>query len=106
MCEANKTTVIRAVATAAIRNAANSADIIAYLAEETGLVIELLSGEEEARLGFLGMINALDLEEGFLVDIGGGSTEISLFENGSLLKAYRFPSDLSTPPSVLREMVI
>lgn len=91
MCEANQTTVIRAVATAAIRNATNSADIIAYLAQETGLVIELLSGDEEARLGFLGMINAIDLEEGFLVDIGGGSTEISLFENRQLVKSVSFP---------------
>jgi exopolyphosphatase/guanosine-5'-triphosphate,3'-diphosphate pyrophosphatase len=91
MCEANRTAVIRAVATAAIRNATNSTAILSYLENETGLTIELLSGEEEARLGFLGMINAIDLEEGFLVDIGGGSTEISLFHNRSIVKSVSFP---------------
>jgi exopolyphosphatase/guanosine-5'-triphosphate,3'-diphosphate pyrophosphatase len=91
ICEANRTTVIRAVATAAIRNATNSIDILNYLTQETGLKIELLSGEEEARLGFLGMINTIDLEEGFLVDIGGGSTEISLFHNRSIVKSVSFP---------------
>ncbi|MEX2461964.1 MAG: Ppx/GppA phosphatase family protein [Paenibacillaceae bacterium] len=91
ICEANRTAVIRAVATAAIRNATNSADILRFLIQETGLTVELLSGEEEARLGFLGMINAIDLEEGFLVDIGGGSTEISLFRDRSLVYSVSFP---------------
>jgi exopolyphosphatase/guanosine-5'-triphosphate,3'-diphosphate pyrophosphatase len=91
MCEANRTTMIRAVATAAIRNAANSADILTYVEHNTGLKIELLSGEEEARLGFLGMINSLDLKDGFLVDIGGGSSEITLFENRELIKSVSFP---------------
>jgi exopolyphosphatase/guanosine-5'-triphosphate,3'-diphosphate pyrophosphatase len=91
MCEANRTSIIRAVATAAIRNATNSKDILSFVEQNTGLKIELLSGEEEARLGFLGMINSLDLKDGFLVDIGGGSTEITLFQNRELVKSISFP---------------
>jgi exopolyphosphatase/guanosine-5'-triphosphate,3'-diphosphate pyrophosphatase len=91
MCEANRTSIIRAVATAAIRNAVNSADILSFVEQNAGLKIELLSGEEEARLGFLGMINSIDLQDGFLVDIGGGSTEITLFQNRNLVKSISFP---------------
>jgi exopolyphosphatase/guanosine-5'-triphosphate,3'-diphosphate pyrophosphatase len=91
ICEANRTAIIRAVATAAIRNAVNSEEILSFVEQNTGLKIELLRGEEEARLGFLGMINSLDLQDGFLVDIGGGSTEISLFQNRNLVKSVSFP---------------
>jgi exopolyphosphatase/guanosine-5'-triphosphate,3'-diphosphate pyrophosphatase len=91
MCEANRTSIIRAVATAAIRNAVNSQDILTFVEQNTGLKIELLSGQEEARLGFLGMINSLDLQDGFLADIGGGSTEITLFHDRNLVQSISFP---------------
>lgn len=91
LCEANRTTGLRAVATAAIRNATNSAEIVAALNRRTGLDIEVLSGEEEARLGFLGMINTLDIRDGLVIDIGGGSTEISLFLGRTLVHSVSFP---------------
>ncbi|GAB2722906.1 Ppx/GppA family phosphatase [Paenibacillus thermoaerophilus] len=91
LCAANRIGRIRAVATAAIRNAANRRDIVAALRAWTGLDIEVLSGEEEARIGFLGMINTTDIADGFLIDIGGGSTEISLFRNRKLLHSVSFP---------------
>lgn len=91
LCHANRTRKIRAVATAAIRNAANSRDIIAKLRKHTGLAIEILSGEEEARLGFLGMINAIDIADGILVDIGGGSTEVTLFRQRAITHSVSFP---------------
>jgi exopolyphosphatase/guanosine-5'-triphosphate,3'-diphosphate pyrophosphatase len=50
-----------------------------------------LSGEEEARLGFLGMINTIDVSDGFLIDIGGGSTEITLFQNRMIIQNVSFP---------------
>ncbi|MFD1906276.1 hypothetical protein ACFSQ7_23315 [Paenibacillus rhizoplanae] len=49
---------IRAGATAAIRNAANSAEIISYLSEASSIQIEVVSGYQEAYFGFLGVINA------------------------------------------------
>lgn len=91
LCTANKVNRIRAVATAAIRNAANCSFIIEALFAKTGLAIDVLSGEEEARAGFIGMINTLDINDGILVDIGGGSTEVSLFRNRSLLHSVSFP---------------
>lgn len=82
---------VRAVATAAVRNSPDSVRIASYLQEHTGLHIEVLSGEEEARLGFLGMINTIEMEDGFLIDIGGGSTEVLLFRDRAIVKSVSFP---------------
>lgn len=91
LCEAAGTQKIRAVATAAIRNAKRSQHIIDVLQNSTGLTIEILSGEQEAYFGFLGMINTLDLQDGYLIDIGGGSTELSLFLNRTIVHSFSFP---------------
>jgi exopolyphosphatase/guanosine-5'-triphosphate,3'-diphosphate pyrophosphatase len=91
ICAHHRTGHIRAVATAAIRNAANRNHILRRVEAETGLPIELISGEEEAGYGFLGMINSMDVKEGFLIDIGGGSTEVSLFKERTLVQAASFP---------------
>lgn len=82
---------IRAVATAAIRNATNRDDILEKIKTATSLTIELLTGEMEASYGFLGMINSLSVTDGYLIDIGGGSTELSLFRNRELLHSVSFP---------------
>jgi exopolyphosphatase/guanosine-5'-triphosphate,3'-diphosphate pyrophosphatase len=91
ICNSYDVTHIRAAATAAIRNAANSREIINTLLEKNGLQVELLSGEDEARIGFLGMIHSLDIENGILVDIGGGSTEVTLFRQRVLIRSVSFP---------------
>jgi exopolyphosphatase/guanosine-5'-triphosphate,3'-diphosphate pyrophosphatase len=91
LCTNHEVTTIRAVATAAIRNAINSREIIDILGKETGLHIEVLSGAEEARYGFLGVINTFDIRDGFIVDIGGGSTEVTLFRNREMLHSISFP---------------
>ena len=68
---------MRAVATSAARDAENSADFFQQAAGVLGFRPELLSGEEEGRLSFVGATAELDPSTGpFLVlDIGGGSTE-------------------------------
>jgi len=91
ICAHQRAERIRAVATAAIRNARNCSGILARLERETGLPVELLSGEQEAAYGFLGMINTLPVEHGFLIDIGGGSTELSLFRGRELVRSVSFP---------------
>lgn len=91
LCRVHGVVTVRAVATAAIRNATNGRDVAGTLEKQTGLAIDILSGEEEARLGFLGMINSLDIADGFLIDIGGGSTELSLFQNRKLVRSVSFP---------------
>lgn len=91
ICDAHGVTDYRAAATAAIRNASNARQIADTLSTQSGFQVEILSGEDEARLGFLGMIQTMDIPDGFLVDIGGGSTEISLFRNRKLLHSVSFP---------------
>jgi exopolyphosphatase / guanosine-5'-triphosphate,3'-diphosphate pyrophosphatase len=67
---------IRVAATAAVRDAANAADFERPVHELAGSPLEIVSGEEEARLSFLGATRGLDAPPPFLVlDIGGGSTE-------------------------------
>lgn len=91
LCEIHNTFSIRTVATAAIRNASNDQEIIQFLLQKTGLKIEILSGEEEARLGFVGTMNTLDVNQGFLIDIGGGSTELTLIKNRRIVNSISFP---------------
>ncbi|RXZ84654.1 Ppx/GppA family phosphatase [Paenibacillaceae bacterium] len=91
ICSQQRTFHIHAVATAAIRNATNCHDILNKLQAGSGLSVQLLSGREEAEYGFLGMRNSLDISDGFLIDIGGGSTEVSLFRNRQLLQSVSFP---------------
>ena len=70
---------VRVVATAAIRRAENAAELAAVVEERAGVPLEVLSGEEEARLAYAGAAQALGGAGGSLavVDVGGGSTEIA-----------------------------
>lgn len=69
---------VRLVATSAVREARNSKVFIRHVQEATGLEVEVISGQEEARLVYLGAMQAVPIREKdvLLVDIGGGSTEI------------------------------
>ena len=72
---------IRIVATAAMREAANRADVVDEITRACGLPVEVLSEEEEGRLAFVGATRTLGhVVEGEIavVDVGGGSTEIVL----------------------------
>jgi exopolyphosphatase/guanosine-5'-triphosphate,3'-diphosphate pyrophosphatase len=70
---------IRVAATAAVRDAANATGFERPVRELAGSPLEIVSGEEEARLSFLGATRGLDAPPPFLVlDIGGGSTEFVL----------------------------
>lgn len=74
----------RSVATEACRRASNGADFIARVREETGIALDIISAQEEARLAVLGCHILLEDGEGPAVvfDIGGGSTELVLIEPG------------------------
>ena len=71
---------IRAVATCAVREAANGGDFIELVREMAGIDLEIVSAEEEARLAFSSVANAFDLRgmDVAVMDVGGGSTEIVL----------------------------
>jgi len=84
-------TDIRAVATAAIRQAKNKNRIISRMKRETGIKIEILSEEEEAYFGFLAVVHSMDTPSAVTIDIGGGSTEITLYTDKKLQNSYSFP---------------
>lgn len=85
-------TQTRVVATSAMRETANSDLLIERIARETGFNIELISGEEEARLIHLAVTNTVNLKgkRVVLIDIGGGSVEVTLSdsENSLSTKSY------------------
>jgi exopolyphosphatase/guanosine-5'-triphosphate,3'-diphosphate pyrophosphatase len=83
----------RACATSALREATNGLQVVEAVDKQTGVNIELISGKEEARMifntGF--MENIKDVAETFLyIDVGGGSTELTLFHAGSILASRSF----------------
>jgi len=78
---------IAAGATSAARRASNAAQWFAELREHSGLHIHILSGDEEARLTYLGAVSDLDEETRSIVtvDLGGGSTEVAVGVGGRFL---------------------
>ena len=76
-CESLKVDHIIATATSAVREAANGAEFLERVERETGLQLRILDGDEEARYGVLGALGAVDMENGVVVDIGGGSAQVS-----------------------------
>ncbi|HEY7296256.1 MAG TPA: Ppx/GppA phosphatase family protein, partial [Dehalococcoidia bacterium] len=80
-----------AVGTSALRDAANGAEIAAELQRESGVPIEVLSGEQEAFYGYLAAVNSLPLHDGLVLDLGGGSLELSFVRNRALEGAVSLP---------------
>jgi exopolyphosphatase/guanosine-5'-triphosphate,3'-diphosphate pyrophosphatase len=67
---------IRAVATSAIRDAANQQDFLNRVREQTGLEVQVLSREEEATFGYRAAVNSTTLTDGAVLDLGGGSLQL------------------------------
>jgi exopolyphosphatase/guanosine-5'-triphosphate,3'-diphosphate pyrophosphatase len=83
----------RSVATEACRRATNGPDFIERVRRETGIALDIISAEEEARLAVLGCHILLEAGDGpaMIFDIGGGSTELVLVEAGGNAEASRVP---------------
>jgi exopolyphosphatase / guanosine-5'-triphosphate,3'-diphosphate pyrophosphatase len=79
-------TRVEAVATSAVRDAANAEQFVARVRQEAGLPIRVISGEDEARLSYLSALAHFDLGAGrtVVMDIGGGSLELALSADGVL----------------------
>ncbi|HJU05152.1 MAG TPA: Ppx/GppA phosphatase family protein [Nitrospiraceae bacterium] len=69
---------IVAVATSAVREARNGGEFIEEVARQTGLTVRVVTGQEEARLIYLGVRHSMDLADrpSLVVDVGGGSVEL------------------------------
>ena len=80
-----------AFTTAALRNATNSAEAVAALESRTGLSIRVISGEEEAAFDFAGAIHDLASDNGVILDIGGGSTEIVTYRSRRVSRKWSLP---------------
>ena len=77
----------RACATSAMRDARNGRTIIKKIEKDTGIRIEIIDGQEEARMIYNNHIECMEDRLGnyMYVDVGGGSTEINLLTNGELV---------------------
>ena len=91
MCKIYQADKTIAVATAAIRNASNGPELVAEVAEQTGIQLHIISGKTEAYISYLGVINTLDVKNGIIFDLGGGSTELILFKNRKILESVSLP---------------
>lgn len=83
---------LRAVATSAMREAINSEKVIQKVRDKTDITIEVISGDEEAELIF-GTFFLLDFDKSkpfIVIDVGGGSTEVSVFEGGERVASHSF----------------
>ena len=70
-------------ATAVLRNSKNSSDVVSDIESKINHKIDLLSGEDEAKLGLKGAFYGSDVTCGTLIDLGGGSCEITKFDKNS-----------------------
>lgn len=84
---------LRAVATSAVREASNGRAFIREVRRRSGLVIEVISPEEEAQLALLSAVRAFDLagRSVAVVDIGGGSVEVVLAAGAVVDQVYTLP---------------
>jgi exopolyphosphatase/guanosine-5'-triphosphate,3'-diphosphate pyrophosphatase len=84
---------VRAVGTSALREASNGEAFIELVRRKTGMVVEVIDGVEEARLIHLGVKREVHLENHscLLIDVGGGSVELTFSDRGLLSATHSFP---------------
>ena len=82
---------ISVFATASLRNISNTEQALSVISTATGYTVEILSGQEEAFLGYSGALQELPLTNGVFLDIGGASTELVTFANGTPADFASFP---------------
>ncbi len=78
---------VRAVATSAVRESRNGADLVQRIREHTGIHLHPISGIEEARLVWMAVTTRIDFGDSkwMLVDLGGGSVEVSLADRAGIM---------------------
>src|SRR3954451_6814653 len=114
-CRATGVDQIEALATSAIRDAANGEELLADIERTTGLHARVISGEEEARYGWLAIANSTTVEDGFGLDIGGGSIQALRIEGrrlaeseslrlGALRVSERFLPDEKASPKDIKAL--
>ncbi|BAQ66394.1 Ppx/GppA phosphatase family protein [Geminocystis sp. NIES-3709] len=115
LAQSLKVDQIIAVATSATREAPNGKEFLRQIEEELGIVVDLISGQEEARRIYLGVLSGMDFggKVHSVIDIGGGSTEIILgdsketrFLSSTKIGAVRLTQDfIHTDPINSTELI-
>lgn len=91
ICDYHGVTRNIAVATAAVRVARNQETFLQKLKDETGFSFRVLSTEEEPYYGYLGVINTTSLKDGLIMDLGGGSMEITAIKDRTIAHSTSIP---------------
>ena len=93
LAESSGAEVVRAVATCAVRESSNADDFLQAVKKRTGVRVDVISGEEEARLINLALRSEFPAQQDplFLVDIGGGSTELVISDGSRVLLTESLP---------------
>lgn len=110
---------VRVTGTSAVRDATDREAFVALVRERTGVEMDVLSGEKEGRLSFLGATFELDVGESIVCDIGGGSTELSTsarsvsLDVGSVRTTERFlrtvppaPDEVAKARAFVRDLLV
>ncbi len=84
------------LSTAVLRAAHNADEVIDRVKKATGVQIDLISGDEEAKCSYGGMQYSLakaglSAPSGYMIDMGGGSTEIIAFQDGKIIRGKSYP---------------
>ena len=87
-----KVTDYMACATSAMREAKNGPDVVAQIKEKAGIDLEIVHGQKEAKIIYDSHAEQeIDKSKNYLyIDVGGGSTELSLFSAGELIASHSF----------------
>jgi len=85
LCDANHVDKIFAYATAAVRKAKNQKSFLDEVSMTCGIKIKVLSPEEQANLIYQGVVNSMDIPKGFIMEMGGGSTNLIYYNRKSII---------------------
>src|SRR5919106_2564144 len=86
-CRASGIDQVEAVATSALRDATNAGELLEAIRDKTGLEPRVITGTEEARYDWLAIANSTTMDDGFGLDIGGGSIQTLRLEDRRLAQA-------------------
>ncbi len=90
-CDSTQVHIVIPTATSAVRDAANRAHFLERVQSEIGLTLRVLSGEEEAYYGAVGALNDVAVREGIVLDIGGGSAQLSQVRDRAFVRGQSAP---------------
>ena len=82
---------VTAVATSAIRGAHNRDELLAAIANASGLDVRVISEDEEAYYGYLAIANTTTIEDGYGLDVGGGSVQVMRLDGRTLERSASWP---------------